>query len=145
MTRALRWRLTLLFCMLLMPGVRADEGFNIRVSPEMCYEGCDVRVVVRVPRDAENRALTIEADSVGYFRGSEIDLPGESAALLHTLTLHSPPSGEYVIRAKVARANSTTRSTQRALHVIGPLEGLPPSSACAPRCPAGRRPGSRGR
>ena len=143
MAHAGGWRLTLLFCMLLMPGVRADEGFNIRVSPEVCYEGCDVRVVVRVPPNAENRALTIEADSVAYFRASEIDLSGESAALLHTLTLHSPPSGEYVIRAKVARANSTTRSTQRSLHVIGPLEGLPPSTSCAPRCAAGGRTGSR--
>src|SRR5262245_8322546 len=132
-----RWRLTLLFCMLLIPGVRADEGFNLRVSPEVCYEGCDVRVVVRVPPDAENRALTIEADSATFFRGSEIDLSGESAALLHTLTLHSPPSGQYVIRAKVARANSTTRSTERALHVIGPLESLPPPHTCAPRCATG--------
>jgi hypothetical protein len=143
MVHARGWRLTLLFCTLLIPGVRAEEGFTIRVSPEVCYEGCDVRVVVRVPPDAGNRALTIEADSPMYFRGSEIDLSGESAALLHTLTLHSPPSGEYVIRAKVARANSTTRSTQRTLHVIGPLEGLPPSTSCAPRCGAGRRPGSR--
>jgi hypothetical protein len=143
MARARGWRLTLLFCVLLMPGVLADEGFNIRISPEVCYEGCDVRVVVRVPPDAENRTLIIEADSPMYFRGSEIDLSGESAALLHTLTLHSPPSGEYVIRARVARANSTTRSTQRSLRVIGPLEGLPRPSACAPRCAAGRKTGSR--
>jgi hypothetical protein len=142
MARARAGRLTWLFGILLMPGVLADEGFNIRVSPEVCYEGCDVRVVVRVPPDAENRALVIEADSPMYFRGSEIDLSGESAAL-HTLTLHSPPSGEYVIRARVARANSTTRSTERALRVIGPWEALPRSSACAPRCAAGRQPGSR--
>ena len=143
MARARRWRLTLVFCMGLIPGVRAEERLNIRISPEVCYEGCDVRVVVRVPPDAENRALTIEADSPMYFRGSEIDLSGDSAALLHTLTLHSPPSGQYVIRAKVARANSTTQSTERALHVIGPLEGLPPSTSCAPRCAAGGRTGSR--
>lgn len=143
MAHAGGWRLTLLFCMVLIPGVRADEGFNIRVSPEVCYEGCDVRVVVRVPPDAENRALIIEADSPAFFRGSEIDLSGESAALLHTLTLHSPPSGEYVIRAKVARANSTTRSTERVLRVIGPLEALPPPTTCAPRCAAGGRPGPR--
>jgi hypothetical protein len=119
MAHARRWQLALLFTMLAAPIVRAEKELALRVTPQFCYEGCDVRVTVRVQPDAQNRALRIEADSPDYFRASQIELSGDSAARLHTLTLQSPPSGGYAVRAIVVRANGARLFSTVKLEVLG--------------------------
>jgi hypothetical protein len=124
MAHARFWHLTLLFSMLVVPTARGEEPPSVRVTPQFCLEGCDIRVTVRIQPDAQNRLLTIEADSAVYFRSSEIQLSGDSAPLLHTLMLHSPPSGRYVVRATIVRANGVTSSSAAALRVVGPPERI---------------------
>ena len=119
-----RWCMTVLFSIVAVPMARGEAAIAVRVTPNTCHEGCSVRVTVRIEPDTQNRVLIIEADSPAYFRASEIQLGGESAPLLHTLMLRSPPAEHYIVRATVVRANGSTQSSRTQLLVLGPPDEL---------------------
>jgi hypothetical protein len=123
-TRRVRTWLIVLFGVLVAPLAHVGEALTIDITPRVCLEGANVRVTVRVDPDPDNRILLIEADSVGFFLSSEIQLNGERAPLLHTLFLRSLPSGSYVVRATVTHTDGITRSAPMKLRVLGADSGL---------------------
>lgn len=117
-----------LLVILSLASARAEDAVSVRVSPQFCVEGSNVRVTVRVePRD-ENRTLTIEADSDNFFRSSTIQLSGARAPVVHYLRLNALPSGTYEVRATVMRVDDVTSTALKVLRVVGssrePAPGL---------------------
>jgi hypothetical protein len=96
----------------------AAEPIDVRVSAPFVMEGANVLVTVRIPPNAANRFLTIQADSLDYYRSSRVQLSGDAAPVTHTMMLKSLPSGSYEIRAILTRTDHVERSAPRELRVI---------------------------
>jgi hypothetical protein len=98
--------------------VWAAEPVEVRVSSPFVLEGANVHVTVRIVPDEDNRFLTIQAESLDFYRSSRIQLSGEEAPLIHTMLLRSLPSGSYEIRAVLTRTDAVEQSAPMRLRVI---------------------------
>jgi hypothetical protein len=99
--------------------VSAAEPVEVRVSSSFVLEGANVVITVRIAPDEDNRFLTIQTDSLNYYRSSRIQLSGDTAPALHTMQLHSLPSGSYEIRAVLTRTDKDVeQSAPMRLRVI---------------------------
>lgn len=118
------WPIGLLLLSVAIATAHAEdvEGVSVRVTPQFCVEGSNVRVTVRVQPHEDNRMLTIEADSEDFFRRSSIQLRGASGPVQHELLLNALPSGHYYVRATVRREDDETRSALKTLRVVGGAE-----------------------
>jgi len=74
--------------------------------------GSGVRILVRVPADAENRRLRVTIDSESFSRTSEIDLEGLRAAEAHWFDLPALPAGDYLVEAVVYGSTGERRRIQ---------------------------------
>lgn len=89
------WILPFAFLMALA-AAPAPRPVSLIVRPAFMIARGDIRVEVRVPRDADNRQLTIAWDSDGGSVGNTARaLEGEDAAVLHTLNLPSQIPANY--------------------------------------------------
>ena len=79
--------------------VRAAAALDVR--PRMAFAGSDVRILVRVRAEAENRRLRVTIESDTFARTSEIDLEGLRAAEAHWFDLRALPAGDYLVEAIV--------------------------------------------
>jgi hypothetical protein len=83
----------------------SDDVVRMRVTqPDPDLPG-QVRVVVSVEPDDENRALVVEADSGTFFRSSEFTLEGSEAARTHRIDWRQLPAGEYRVAAYLRRSS----------------------------------------
>jgi hypothetical protein len=84
----------------------------LNVRPRMAMAGSGVRILVRVPADAENRRLRVTIDSESFSRTSEIDLEGLRAAEAHWFDLPALPAGDYLVEAVVYGSTGERRRIQ---------------------------------
>lgn len=83
---------------------------TLLVRPQVMLQRGDIRVEVRVPPHADNRALAIAWSSDHGTEGSTLrPLEGEDAATLETLTLRSQPPANYLFVATVFGAGGRAR------------------------------------
>jgi hypothetical protein len=66
----------------------------------------DIQVKVVLERKAENRSLIWEVDSPLYYRGSTVQLDGESSPKVWVFVARDLPEGEFAIRATVKRSDN---------------------------------------
>jgi hypothetical protein len=88
--------------------VDAASRLNIRVSPAMASAPADIRIYVRVEPREENRILRVSADSVNFFRSSEVQLDGEAGQRVSTFTFRQLPAGDYEVRAELIVSSGRT-------------------------------------
>jgi hypothetical protein len=88
----------------------AKESVSIQVSPSVSFAPADLRIRTSVEPDADNRAITVVADSEGFYRSSAIQLDGDRSPTTTTLTFHSLPPGEYDVRAIVIGSDGKPRA-----------------------------------
>jgi hypothetical protein len=96
----------------------AGSDVTVSVNPQLALEPGFTNVMVRVERNAENRELRIEADGPEYFRSSAQQLDGEMAPLTSQIKLDGIPSGRYVVRAVVVRADGSQVEAVETLVVV---------------------------
>lgn len=99
--------------------VVAQPPVELKINRRVLPLGADLRVIVNVPRDADNRALTIEADSEDYLRSSTIPLDGDLEAYTHQFWFTHLPIGEYEVTAKVLGANGVRGSDTLSVTIVG--------------------------
>jgi hypothetical protein len=97
----------------------ADSELEIDVSPQYCHDPCLIRVQVHLDPHPDDRALVIEADNGEYFRSSLIQLSGERAPAVHSLTLKGLPAGRFVISAALSRSDGLEALAQDRIDVLG--------------------------
>ena len=78
-----------------------EAAGSLDIRPRMAMAGRDVRILVRVPPDADNRRLRLSIDSGSFARTSEIDLEGLQAPGAHWFDLPALPAGDYMVEAVV--------------------------------------------
>jgi hypothetical protein len=111
--------LTFITILLLSGGAFTGSQVELTVHKRTLPAPADVMVTVRVPADADNRSLTIQADSGEYLRSSTIELDGEYEAYAHQFWLKNLPEGEYVLTAQVRGTNGVRAKAALTLSVVG--------------------------
>jgi hypothetical protein len=101
----------------------ANECMSMKVSPRQALAPVNLRVSVRVEPNAENRILTIVADSPQFYRSSQIPLEGDRAPKMFTIEYPNVPGGQYevtsVLLNTIGRERATIRETARVVPVGG--------------------------
>ena len=73
------------------------EQLRIAVSPAVSFAPSRVDIRARLVPNAENRALTVIAESEDFYRSSLMPLEGENAPGTIIFAFRGLPGGEYVI------------------------------------------------
>lgn len=97
-----------------------SNALAISVSPAVSMAPSTVHVQIHVEPHADNRMLTVVAESDSYYRGSSIPLDGEDSPPTLSLSYPNLPGGEYEVlcvlsdgaghRLASARARLTVQS-----------------------------------
>jgi hypothetical protein len=115
MTKTLT-RILILSGVVLLNTIAVDAGsqqVTVRVSPKHAYAPADIIVYVVLEKNADNRTLRVSAESSDFFRSSELQLDGESAARVMILHFRELPPGDYDVTADVRGPNGRTREKAR--------------------------------
>ena len=91
----------------------AGERMTMKVSPAMAFAPATLIVRAMVEADAQNRAMSIVAESADFYRSSEIQLEGERAPHTSTIEFRSLPPGYYEVRAALYGADGRPRAIVR--------------------------------
>lgn len=92
------------------------KAVSIDVSPHVAIEPARALILVRVPRNPENRGLYVMAD--GY-RSSFVQIDGEEAPAIFQMIWTAVPAGDYHIWAVVVSSTRTLARARTRLRVIG--------------------------
>ena len=97
-----------------------NEPVSLEVDPAYCFAPCVVTISVGVEPHKADRQLTVEADSLQFYRSSVFDLEGDQEPVQHTVIWKSLPEGFYQIRATLRRSDGDLRQASGKIRVIGP-------------------------
>ena len=75
------------------------EQLRLAVSPAQSFAPSNLNIRARVVPHADNRALTIVAESEDFYRSSEVLLEGDHAPAMITFEFRGVPGGEYLVSA----------------------------------------------
>jgi len=102
-----------------LPAGGADK-LAMRVSPAMMYDPATLTIQLSVEPDSDNRALLVVAESVDFYRSSDIQLDGERAPRTSVISYRSLPAGEYSVQGVLVGTNGRARAqVSRVVMVIG--------------------------
>jgi hypothetical protein len=93
--------------------VGAGERMTLKVSPAVAFAPANLVVRATIEADAANRSIEIVAESIDFYRSSEIQLEGDKAARTNTFEFRSLPPGTYEVRAKLVGADGQARAAIR--------------------------------
>jgi hypothetical protein len=97
----------------------AESPVQLKINRRVLPLGADLRVIVNIVRDPDNRALTIEADSEDYLRSSTIPLDGDLEAYTHQFWFTHLPIGEYEVTAKVLGPRGVRATDTLSVSIVG--------------------------
>jgi hypothetical protein len=106
-----------------LPAGAADK-LGMRVSPAMVFEPATLRIQLSVEPDADNRALRVVAESVDFYRSSEIQMDGEQAPRSSVVSYRSLPAGDYSVQGVLIGANGRVRAQVRQSVTVVAAGGL---------------------
>lgn len=118
--RTIPWTLSIVLVITgsITPGETA-EVVSIVMKGAIFSEPANVRFLVSVEPNAENRFLWVEADSGDLYRASELTLNGAHEKRLHTFVFTSLPGGHYTLRAEVRSRSAVRGLATRSIVIIG--------------------------
>ena len=82
--------------------VGARSSLDVLVWPNVATAPATLRIKATVAPHADNRAVTIIADSDTFFRSSEVGLEGDKAPRNTFVEYRNVPAGTYEIRGVLA-------------------------------------------
>ncbi len=99
--------------------VSEHRPVTMRLSARMAFAPAVIRSVIRVAPHADNRRLRLTLDSPDFYRSSDIELDGASAASAHYFNWSALPAGSYTVVATVFGADGQRAQTFSTLDVRG--------------------------
>jgi hypothetical protein len=90
---------------LLAAPVNADERLQIRVGGIRQFAPADMLVQAIVERSADNRAIEVVAESDDFYRSSMMQLDGERAPRVMSVSFSQMPAGAYDVTVQVLAAD----------------------------------------
>jgi hypothetical protein len=91
----------------------AGERNTMKVSPAVAFAPANLIVRAMIEADAQNRAVQIVAESVDFYRSSEVQLEGDKAARTSMIEFRNLPSGAYEVRALLFGSDGRQRAFAR--------------------------------
>jgi hypothetical protein len=91
----------------------AGERLTIRASPAISFAPANLIVRAVIEADAQNRAVTVIADSDNFYSSSEIQLEGDQAPRTSTFEFRSLPPGIYEVKVMLIGADGRQRALAR--------------------------------
>src|SRR5437773_7163018 len=73
------------------------EQLRLAVSPAQSFGPSNLNIRARVVPNADNRALTIIAESDDFYRSSQISLEGDHAPATITFEFRAVPGGDFIV------------------------------------------------
>jgi hypothetical protein len=96
--------------LLLASPLGAGARLSMKVSPSMSFAPANLYVRAMIEVDRANRAVEIVAESLDFYRSSEIELAGDRAPRTTTFEFRSLPPGTYEVRATLLGAGRERRA-----------------------------------
>jgi hypothetical protein len=93
--------------------VGAGERITMKVSPAVAFAPANLIVRAMIEADAHNRAVQIVAESVDFYRSSEVQLEGDKAARTSMIEFRNLPPGAYEVRALLFGSDGRQRAFAR--------------------------------
>jgi hypothetical protein len=92
-------KVSMTLAVFLMTSVATSGGeqLKIAVSPAMSFAPANLNIRARVVPNAENRLLTVVAESGEFYRSSQVQLEGEQTPAMITFEFRGVPDGDYLI------------------------------------------------
>ena len=97
----------------LPPHAGAGEPLVMRVSPAVAFAPANLVVRAVIEANADNRSVEIVAESVDFYRSSEIQLEGDKGPRTNQFEFRSLPPGTYEVRASLIGVNGEKRAHVR--------------------------------
>jgi hypothetical protein len=91
----------------------AGERITMKVSPAVAFAPANLIVRAMIEADAQNRAVQIVAESVDFYRSSEVQLEGDKAARTSMIEFRNLPPGAYEVRALLFGSDGRQRAFAR--------------------------------
>jgi hypothetical protein len=82
----------------------STETLKLKVSPIQSFAPANLYVRLSIEPHANNRVVSIVAESEDYFRSSEVALEGDQGPHTVIVQFRSVPGGQYEIRGSVGDA-----------------------------------------
>lgn len=108
-------RLALLFAGILMTiaPVRGSEPLKLKVSPMQSFAPANLYIRVSIEPHADNRVVSVAAESENYYRSSDIALEGDQGPRTVIVEFRSVPEGQYEIRGAIGNVQGREVATAR--------------------------------
>jgi hypothetical protein len=102
----------------------AEDALTMRTSPSVAFAPADLIVRATVEQDDDHRSLEIVAESLTFYRSSEVPLDGDRAARVTVVRFRNLPTGFYEVRAVLKGASGRELAVESASLVVssGPRE-----------------------
>jgi hypothetical protein len=96
-----------------------SEQLRLVVSPAQSFAPSNLHIRAHVVPHAENRTLTVLAESEDFYRSSEISLEGDRAPTAITVEFRGLPGGDYLVSGKVTDSAGRQRAiVERQVRVL---------------------------
>lgn len=89
------------------------EQLKIAATPAVSFAPATLSIRARVARNAENRSLTVIAESDEFYRSSQVQLEGDQAPAMVTFEFRDLPDGEYEISGTLIDAGGRRRAVSQ--------------------------------
>jgi hypothetical protein len=108
----MKMRVSLLAILMMTSTLRAGEPekLTLRVTPAVAFAPANLIVRAMIVADASNRAVEVVAESVDFYRSSEIQLDGDQAPRTNTFEFRSLPPGTYEVKATLIGPSGKQRA-----------------------------------
>jgi hypothetical protein len=125
MSEAEMIKTSLVLSTLLLTSISASGGeqLKIAVSPAYSFAPSDLRIRVRVPPNAQNRALAVAAESGEFYRSSQVQLDGDHAPATITFEFRGVPGGDYEVSGVLIDTMGRQRAIDHQSVAVIPVSG----------------------
>lgn len=96
----------------------ALDSLSLQVSPGIAMAPANVRVLARVYRDVDNRALEVAAESDEFYRSSYISLEGDKAPTVTEISFKGLPGGQYRVSVVLHGSRGVRGRASREVNII---------------------------
>ncbi len=98
---------------------RPSSPISVRLLPGTLLENQDLKALVRVEKEPENRRLVVALDGPAFYSSTQRPLHGSSAASMHEFYFRALPAGSYLLSISVEDVSGAVRVTERRFDVHG--------------------------
>lgn len=109
----MKTRASLIAILMMTSTLRAGEPekLTLHVTPAVAFAPANLMVRAMIVADAANRAVEVVAESVDFYRSSEIQLDGDQAPRTNTFEFRSLPPGTYEVKATLIGSSGQRRAS----------------------------------